>query len=477
MDEARVTEIVRRVLEGMREETAPTGRPTQGDRATPSGQVTGHGVFETPEAAIDAANAAQREFAAGSLEMRRQCVDAMREAGRRRARELAAMAVDETGMGRVEDKVLKNENAANLTPGLETLDADTFTGDDGVLIIERGPMGTINAIAPITNPTSTVINNAIIMLSAGNSVVFSPHPSAARCTLRTMCYLNDAIVEVGGPRSLLTSVSAPSLRQAKLIMEHERVDVVCATGGSGVVRVALAAGKKAFAAGPGNPPAVIDETADVDLAAQAVVDGASFDNDLLCVGEKACFIHDSIADRALQAMIAAGGQQIRGSDLPALMKAIVTDGHMNPDLVGKDAAVILGAAGIRASGDPRVILVETSADHELVIDEFLMPIVPCVRVKSFEEAVRGAVAAEGGRGHTATLHTKRLDRVQAFSKALQVGVLVVNGPSFAAAGIGGPGFLSMTIAGRTGEGFTTPRHFTTERRTSLIGAVSIFGQA
>jgi propionaldehyde dehydrogenase len=360
---------------------------------------------------------------------------------------------------------------------METIESDATSDETGVLLIERAPFGTINAIAPTTNPTSTVINNAIIMVSAGNAVVFSPHPNAARCSLRTMTYLNDAIVEAGGPRNLLTSVASPSLRHAKVIMEHEGIDVICATGGSAVVRVALTAGKKAFAAGPGNPPAVVDESADVGAAAQALIDGASFDNNLLCIGEKSCFMVDSIAEDLLRRMASSGGHLVRSHELPRLVEAVSPGGKTNADLIGKDAAVILDAAGIRATRDARVVLVETDAEHALVMDEFLMPVLPCVRVKTFEEAVVCAAAAEGGRGHTATLHTMRLDRIRTFARALQVGVLVVNGPSFASAGIGGPGFLAMTVAGRTGEGFTTPRHFTTERRTSLIGAVSMFGSA
>jgi propionaldehyde dehydrogenase len=479
IDEARIREIVAHVVANLAEwrDTPATPERASDSRREGVPAVTGHGVFETPDAAVAAARAAQRELAASTLDLRKRILQAMRDCGRGHARELAEVAVEETGMGRVEHKTLKNEAAADLTPGVEDIHSEATTGDQGALIVEYAPIGTLNAITPTTNPTSTVINNAIILLAAGNAVVFAPHPRAARCTLQTMTYLNDAIVQAGGPRNLLTAVSAPSLRHAKTIMEHPDIDAIVATGGAGVVRVALSAGKKAFAAGPGNPCVIVDETADIARAARAVTDGASFDNNLLCIGEKECFVLDVVADAFLREMGKCGCYILKPHELPLLMNAVVKDGHPNPELIGKDASVILAAAGIRAPNDALVAVVETKAEHLLVMEEFLMPILPVVRVKAFEEAVRCAVVAEGGRQHTAVLHTARMDRVQTFAQAVQCSIFVVNGPSTACAGIGGEGFLAMTVAGKTGEGFTRPRHFTNERRMTLVNTLSIHTRA
>ena len=469
IDEAKIRDIVAQVVAEMSDDdAAPASAPPVGSTAT----TVGHGIFSSAQAAVQAAVTAQRELVALSLDTRGAIIEAMRQVGRHRARELAELTVEETGMGRVAHKIEKNEGAANLTPGMETLTAEAITSDEGILVIERGPIGVINAITPTTNPTPTIINNAIIMVAGGNTVVFSPHPRAANCCLRAMAYLNDGCVEAGGPRNVLTAVAEPSLRNAKELMEHESIDAVCATGGGAVVRAAMETGTKAFAAGPGNPPALVDETADLPHAAQAIVEGASFDNDLLCIGEKACVAVDAVYDKLIREMTSAGAHLIRKHETQFLVDTVIKGDAMNAEMLGKDAAVILEAAGIRASKDALIVLVEVDEDHVLVTEELLMPIVPIVRARDFDDAVRIAKATEAGRGHTAMIHSQRIDRIRAFSRQMDVGILVANAPSFACAGIGGPGFLAMTVAGRTGEGFSTPRTFTTERRLSIIGSVA-----
>ena len=478
IDESKIREIVAQVVSNLTTKAAEsppkpaeTAPKTPPDDAKPV--LSGHGVFLTPEGAVEAARAAQRELVSQTLEQRKRIIEAMRDVGRRRAKELAELAVSETGLGRVEHKILKNEGAANLSPGVEDIESSATTGDYGALIVERAPFGTLNAITPTTNPTSTVINNGIIMVAAGNTVVFSPHPRAAKCSLQTMIYLNDAIVEAGGPRNVLTTVGNPSMRTASALMKHEGIDAIVATGGAGVVRAALESGKKAFAAGPGNPPALVDETADIARAARDITAGASFDNCVLCIGEKECLAVESVADKLVRELQNAGCYLVKPHELPLLMKTVIKDGHPNPDCIGKDAGVILEAAGIRAPRETLVAIFDAKLDHPLVMDEYLMPVLPIVRAKNFDEAVAFAVKAEGGRHHTAMIHTSRLDRIKTFAQAAQVSIYVVNGPSFTCGGIGGEGFLAMTVAGRTGEGFTRPRHFTIERRTSLIGELSI----
>jgi propionaldehyde dehydrogenase len=469
ISEAQIEEIVAQVIRNLKGEgqaLSPTGRPVATGGAH-------SGVFPTVDQAIAAAKSAQEEFVRLGIAKRKEIIEAIKKASLENARRLAELAVEDTGMGNADHKVMKNEGAVNLSPGVEDVQSVATTGDNGLLLVEYSPFGVINSITPTTNPTSTAINHAIIMLAAGNSIIFSPHPNAEKCTKETMRVINEAIVKAGGPENMLTAVAEATLRTAKEIMIHPDVPVVVATGGRSVVKAALTSGKKAIAAGPGNPPAVIDETADLKQAAKNVVLGCSFDNNLLCIGEKALFVVESVANEVIREMVSNGGYLATSSERQAIEKVVVKDGEVNRDYIGKDAKVILEAAGIKAPANTVAVLVEVPGDHRFVIDEYLMPILPVVRVRNFDEAVKGAVAADGGRGHTAMLHTNRSDRITKFTQALNCSVVVVNAPSYACAGLGGEGFLAMTVAGPTGEGFTRPRTFTRERRLTVAGALSV----
>ena len=311
------------------------------------------------------------------------------------------------------------------------------------------------------------------MLSAGNAVVFSPHPNARECTEETMHVINEAIVKVGAPANLLTSVANASLRTAKEIMEHPDIAMVVATGGASVVRAALSSGKKTIAAGPGNPPAIIDETAEIQEAAKHVIAGTSFDNNLLCIGEKALFVIDSVANETIRELTRNGGHLLNASQREALEAVVTEKEESNKEYIGKDATTILNAAGVTAPAGTVAIVVEVAADHGFVINEYLMPILPVVRCRDFDEALAGAVRAEGGRGHTAVLHTNNTKRITQFAKAMDCSVTVTNAPSYASCGLEGEGFLAMTIAGPTGEGFTRPRTFTRQRRLTLANNLSV----
>ncbi len=468
IDEARIQEIVAQVVQNLRAQGV-TASTLSDAGSSGAGQL---GVFSDVDTAVQAASDAQKQLMQGGIAQRKEIVQALRETALKHAQELAELAVQETGLGRVEHKVIKNEGAARLSPGVEDLESQSFTGDKGLLAVEYAPFGVINSVTPTTNPTSTFINHAIIMIAAGNSVVFSPHPNAKGCSLRTMTVLNEAIRSVGGPDNLLVGMAEPTLRSVKQIMEHPGISMVVATGGPGVVRVALASGKKAIAAGPGNPPVIVDETADIPKAARDIVEGASFDNDILCIGEKELFVLDSVADDLLREIARQGGHLVGKREIPALEQLLIQDGHPNKDFIGKDATYILEHARIQAPADTRLILLETSPDHTFVVEEFLMPVLPVVRTRNFDDAVEYAVRAEQGNGHTAVVHSQRLDRITQFAQAIQTTVFVANGPSYAAAGIEGEGFLSMTISGPTGEGFTRPRTFTRQRRTTVVGGIS-----
>ena len=302
IDQEKIREIVTQVVRNLTEEQAVPATATTAPRTTDN-----IGIFSTPEDAIKSAKEAQAKLVQMGMDKRKEIISAIRQTGLKHAEILAQMAFEETEMGVAEDKVEKNKGAANFTPGVEDLRAEATTGDNGLLLVERAPYGVINAITPVTNPTSTIINNGIIMIAAGNSIVFSPHPDAKNCTLKTMTLLNKAIVEAGGAANFMTAVAEPSLRTAKVIMEHPDIDMVVATGGGSVVRAALSSGKKAIAAGPGNPVVIVDETADIPHAAQCIIEGAKFDNNLLCIGEKSVFILDSVADELIENMCQSKG--------------------------------------------------------------------------------------------------------------------------------------------------------------------------
>ena len=467
IDEKQIEQIVAQVLTTLQRDEAVT-TPTP----TPVTTSSRSGVFTTVEAAISAAKTAQEELVKLGFAKRREIIEAIKHVSLENAKRLADFAVQETKMGNAEHKVMKNEGAVNLSPGMEDLVSESISGDDGTLLIEYVPFGVINSITPTTNPTSTVINHAIIMISAGNSVVFSPHPNARECTEETMHVINEGIVKAGGPANLLTSVANATLRTAKEIMDHADVSMVVATGGASVVRAALTSGKKAIAAGPGNPPAIIDETADITKAARHVIAGTSFDNNLLCIGEKALFVVESVADDTIRELTRNGGHVVDANQRETFEAVVMENGETNKEYIGKDAKTILEAAGISAPAQTVAVVVEVSADHSFVIDEYLMPILPVVRVRDFDEALKGAMAADGGRGHTAMLHTNNTARITQFNKAMNCSVVVVNAPSYACCGLEGEGFLAMTIAGPTGEGYTRPRTFTRQRRLTIANDLS-----
>ena len=472
IDEKQIEEIVSQVLRTLQQDAPGTVQPTASVGASSSQS----GVFSTASEAIAAAKTAQTALVKLGFAKRREIIEAIKEASLANAKRLADLAVQDTNMGNAAHKMMKNEGAVTLSPGVDDLISEAISGDLGTLLIEYVPFGVINSITPTTNPTSTVINHAIVMLSAGNAVVFSPHPNARDCTEETMHVINEAIVKAGAPPNLLTSVANASLRTAKEIMEHPDIAMLVATGGASVVKAALSSGKKTIAAGPGNPPAIIDETADVQEAAKHVIAGTSFDNNLLCIGEKALFVIESVANDTVQELTQNSGHLLNASQREALEAVVTEKGESNKEYIGKDATTILNAAGITAPAQTVAIVVEVPADHNFVINEYLMPILPVVRCRDFDEALAGAVRAEGGRGHTAVLHTNNTKRITQFTKAMDCSVVVINAPSYASCGLEGEGFLAMTIAGPTGEGFTRPRTFTRQRRLTIANNLSVHTQ-
>ena len=438
------------------------------------------GIFPDMDSAITASEAAFRALDGLTLEVRGRIIAAMRQAGRDNAELLAQLAVQETGMGRVADKVQKNLVVSLKTPGVEDLRPIAWSGDRGLTLVERAPYGVIGAITPSTNPTSTIICNGIGMLAAGNAVLFNAHPAAKECSARTIQLLNRAIVQAGGPPNLLTSVREPTIASAQQMMKHPGIRLLVVTGGPAVVKVAMGSGKKCICAGPGNPPAIVDETADIEAAAKGIVDGASFDNNTVCVLEKEILAVASIADALKAAMKAHGAYEITSWQMKRLEKVIFQEMHAPPEesvvnkaWVGKDAKVILKEIGIAVGDEVRLVLAEVDRDHPLAWTEQLMPVMPLVRVANADEAIDLGIAMEGGRRHTATMWSKHLDRLSRMARECNCSIFIKNGPAVAGLGIGGEGYTSFSIASPTGEGLTSAKDFTRVRRCTLVDSFRI----
>ncbi|MGC3953636.1 MAG: aldehyde dehydrogenase EutE [Propionicimonas sp.] len=458
-------ETVRSVVEAVVRQVTAHAQPPAGD-----------GIFPDMDSAIVAADAAWRSYLDCSMKDRARFVQVIREVSLRpeHLEYMARAAVEETGMGNVTDKIAKNRAAAEGTPGVEDLVTEAWSGDDGLTTIEISPYGVIGAITPTTNPTETVINNAIGMLAAGNAVVFSPHPRAKNLTQWLIRKLNQALVEAGAPANLLVTVAEPSLENTNAMMSHKLVRLLVATGGPGIVKAVLSSGKKAIGAGAGNPPALVDATADIEKAARDIVDGASFDNNLPCTAEKEVLAVSSIADLLKFEMVKNGAYELRDEALIAKLTDLVVDGrHAVTSWVGKDAAVILRELGVDAPAGTRLIIAEVPFEHPFVRVELMMPILPIVRVKDLDEGMDLAVIAEHGNRHTAIMHSCDVNALTRMAKRIQTTIFVKNGPSYAGIGIGGEGYTTFTIAGPTGEGLTSARSFARRRRCVLVGGLNV----
>lgn len=467
LDEKTISAIVEEVLKKLK---------TEGMGVSPAPPTSGvGGAFASVDGAVDAAGRAFDGLRDVPLETRRKIIAAMRKISCEHAEELSRLSLEETGLGRYEDKVNKNLLAATRTPGVEDLAPDAVSGDHGVTIVERAPYGVICSITPSTNPSETVINNAIGMVAGGNSVVFNPHPGATRTTLRTIELLNSAITAEGGPPDVLACVTEPTIETAQALMKHPKVKLVVVTGGGAVVREAMNSHKKVIAAGPGNPPAVVDETAELDSAAKHLVNGASLDNNIVCICEKEVLAVDSVVDRLKSKMADNGAIEIKGRDIDRLKDLIIKEDRgpskhavTKREFVGKDAALLLREIGIKSGGDPRLIICETPESHPFVWTELLMPVLPIVRIRDADQGIVLAKQVEHGFGHSAMMHSTNITMLSKMARYINTTIFVKNGPSYAGLGFGGEGFTSFTIASPTGEGLTSARTFTRMRRCVLV---------
>ncbi len=448
------------------------------DSASDNGTVT-DGIFPDMDDAVCASHKAWLEYMECSLADRRKYIQAIRDfcLKEETLNYMAEAAAEESGMGNANDKYLKNYHAAKFTPGVEDLVTEAWTGDDGLTTLEYSPFGVVGAICPTTNPTETIINNAIGMLAAGDTVVFSPHPRAKNISLWLVRKLNEVLASVKAPKNLIVTVADPSIENTNKMMKHEKVRMLVATGGPGIVNSVLSSGKKAIGAGAGNPPAVVDQTADIAKAAKDIVDGASFDNNLPCTAEKEIVAVDAIADLLMFNMKKYGAYEIKDKDtIDRLINMVVNTEKQHPktEWVGKSALDILKGLGITdAPKDTRLIVLEASKQCPLVQVELMMPILGMVRVKDVDEAIDFACEVEHGNRHTAIMHSRDVQALTKMGRKIQTTIFVKNGPSYNGIGIGGEGYPTFTIAGPTGEGLTSARSFARRRRCVMVGVLNI----
>ena len=463
-----VTRVVNQLEDGpSRSEDAASNGHSQFSHVEFGGQLLGS--HSTVSACVEKASEAFHKFSSCSVSQRERMIREIRKICLDHLEKLAKMAWEETGMGRWKDKIEKNRLVIDKTPGTEDLQPAAHSGDFGLTLTENAPYGVIGSITPTTNPTETIINNSIGMIAGGNAVVFNPHPRAKRSCCFTVHLINTAIQACGGPADLVTIMDNPSMESGQELMQHPGVRILVVTGGPGIVKAAFASGKKVIAAGPGNPPAVVDETADLDTAAANIIAGCSLDNNILCTAEKEILVVDSVADLFIQASKRHGGYHVIGSNVSKLETLIYSEGKINAKLIGQDASFILAQIGIDVPETIRMGFIECDFDHFLVKTEQMMPILPVVRCKDVGQAIDRAIEAEKGNFHTATMHSKNLDALHDMAVRSNVSIFVKNGPQFAGLGMGGEGHCTMTIAGPTGEGLTTARSFTRRRRCVLKG--------
>lgn len=439
-----------------------------------AGASEGKGIFADMNDAIAAAKKAQRYIHRMSMDQREQIISNIRRKTKENAEILARMGVEETGMGNVPHKILKHQLVAEKTPGTEDITTTAWSGDKGLTLIEMGPFGVIGAITPCTNPSETIICNTIGMLAGGNTVVFNPHPAAVKTSQFAVNMLNEASIEAGGPENIACTVGKPTMESSNIMMKHKDIQLIAATGGPGVVTAVLSSGRRGIGAGAGNPPALVDETADIRKAAGDIVNGCTFDNNLPCIAEKEIVAVDSVVPELMHYMVNEQDCYLASKEeLDKLTATVLTPKGLNRKCVGRDAKTLLGMIGVTVPDNIRCIVFEGEKEHPLIATELMMPILGVVRAKDFEDAVEKAVWLEHGNRHSAHIHSKNIDNITRYAKAIDTAILVKNAPSYAALGFGGEGFCTFTIASRTGEGLTSASTFTKRRRCVMSESLCI----
>lgn len=442
------------------------------------------GMFTDVNEAVTAARDAFEQLSRRTLEDRKRIIDHIRRLAIEHSVELGTMEMNETKIGRLKHKIEKLRTLGERSPGVEFLRSEVYSGDHGLAVIEHAPFGVIGAVTPVTHSLPTITGNAISMIAAGNTVVFNPHPSGKRVAAEGVRRYNEAIYRDLGIDNLMCVITEPTLQTAEALFKHPDVALLCVTGGPGVARAAMQQAKRAIVAGPGNPPVVVDETADLDRAARCIIQGGAYDNNLLCISEKQVFVVEAVFDKMLAAMERAGAVRLNSREIEALTKAAIRtvgEGEHKHDVpakefIGQDAAVLAQAAGKKIPPECEMVFGETEEMHPFVQVEQMMPFLPFVRARNIDHAIEMAVRSEHGFKHTAIIHSNNVRNMTRMGKAMDTTLFIKNGPCMAGLGLGGEGYLSFSIAGPTGEGITTPLTFTRERRCSMIDDLRILGK-
>jgi aldehyde dehydrogenase len=472
-NEQAIRQVVQEVL-------AQLGKRGSGAAHSGNGHANGDwGVFRTVDEAVAAATSGFEKFRDVSMENRAKAIACVYRVCDEQSEELGRMELEETKIGRLDHKIEKLQ-IVKLVPGIEFLKCDAVSGDHGLTVTEYAPFGVIGAVTPVTHSLPTLAGNVVNMLAAGNTVVFNPHPSGARVACEGVRRFNKAIHQAIGVENLITIVGEPTLETAGQLFEHRGVRLLVATGGPGVARAALASKKRAIVAGPGNPPVVVDETADLENAARSIVTGAAYDNNLLCIAEKEVFAVEKIFDALLEAVGRHGGFRLNGSQIDALTKLAFAPpekagGHpvLNRDLIGKDAAVLAQLIGVRVPAGTQILYGETDVSNPFVPEEQMMPFVPFVRARDAMQAIDLAREFEHNFKHTSLIHSRNVRMMTTMGRVMDTTLFVKNGPCMAGLGLGGEGYLSYSIATPTGEGVTNPLTFTRQRRCAMVDDLRI----
>jgi aldehyde dehydrogenase len=482
LDESTVRSVVEEVLRNL---TRSGGVPTDGN-ASPKPRMgrsyRRFGVFEDAAEASGAAMDAFYQLKEKGIAGRLKVVEIVKGLCQEKAEEWGRLEFEETKIGRLDHKVEKLQ-IVKLVPGVEWLKPYGLSGDHGITLEEYTPFGVIGAITPSTHSVPTLSGNVVNIVAAGNAVVFNPHPAGARCAAVAVRAFNEAIHRELGIENIVCAIEQPTLESFDALCKAPEISILCVTGGPGVVDAAMQSGKRAVCAGPGNPPVLIDDTADVEKAARCVIQGGSYDNNLLCIGEKEVFVLDGVADRFIRSMRLAGAVQLNDGQLARLTAEAFTEGKdaggcshpvVNRDLIGRDAEDLARVAGTTAPTATDLLFAETDANHPYVIEEQMMPMVPIVRVRSVEEGIELAKKAEHGYKHSSMIHSLNVDHMTAMARALDSTLFIKNGPCTAGLGLGGEGYLSYSIATTTGEGITNPKTFTRTRRCVMVDNLRIY---
>ena len=499
VNENLIRDVVSEVLGKLNGASTATAKPAPAAAPTPKSDSCGcgtkkvsasnpalrgkFGVFATADEACEAAQEAFLQLQQKGIAARRKIEEIVKVMAEKNAEPWGKIEFEETKIGSLPHKVAKL-GLIKLVPGVDWLRPDARSGDHGITLEEYTPFGVVGAITPSTHSIPTLSGNIVNICAAGNSVVFNAHPSAAKCAATAVRAYNEAIYRETGIENIACIIEKPTLDSFSALCKNELIRLLLVTGGPAVVKAAMQSGKRAICAGPGNPPVFVDDTCCPTRAAKAIIDGAAFDNNLLCIGEKQVFVLDHVADKLMQRMAENGAVKLNSAQLEKLTKAAFTfkegqgggcaHASVNKDLIGKDAAVLAQSAGVNAAANTQLLFAETDASHPFVQEEQMMPMLPIVRVKSVEEGIELSKQSEHEYRHTAIIHSHDVENITAMGRALDTTLFVKNGPSPAGLGLGGEGYLSFSIATPTGEGITNPRTFTRVRRCVLVDGFRIY---